>query len=413
MIKKVIVLGAGQGQVSLLLSLKKMGAYVISVAPLRENSPCFALADKIYYEDVKNKNAILNIAKNEGVQAVLTDQLDIASQTCGYVTEQLNLIGNSYFCSQLFSNKKLMHDYANKIGVKTAQNCKVHYLDEAIDFSKKNLYPLIIKPVDCDGSRGIHKIYSQNELCNAFKDAQNYSSDHSVFIEEFISGQEYVVDGFAWDGHYQTLAIGKCYNFDIYGKCISKQRIFKSAASELSDIEKRIIKINQDIVKLYSPRVASTQGEYIYDVNRDEIYFNEIAARGGGCFVSSHLVPYACGINVNDVLAQYVLGYSNKFVFNLYSGFSAYTCFLLPKGTIVSITGKDKLVGIPSLKNMFIDNLHEGQIIPEIKDKSSRFGPFITASKNQDQMFADIDVIKSNFEITICGTNDKMTGIIW
>lgn len=412
MIKKIIILGAGLGQQPLLQICRKYGFQIIVIAPQRANSPCFELADKFYYGDVKDKNLILGIARKEKVVAVLSDQLDVATQSCGFVAENLNLIGNSYLCSQLFSNKQLMHEFASKKGIKVAKNYKTDKLFDALEFIKQIQYPVVIKPVDSDASRGVYKVYSNDELVAHFDNAKKFSSDGTVLVEEFIEGQEYVVDGFAWDGKYQTLAIGKCFNFNIYGKCISKRRIFKSAALELSDIEKRIIKINQEIVHLFSPKIASTQGEYIYDPYRNEIYFNEIAARGGGCFVSSHLVPYASGVDVNDLLVKYISGQFHRQAIKLKAGYSAYTCFLLPSGIIKSIEGIDSVRSLSSIKDMFISNIKEGMVTSEIRDKSSRYGPFIMASSRLENILDDIKSIKDNFKICI-QSDDIVKGIIW
>ncbi|MBS4773015.1 MAG: ATP-grasp domain-containing protein [Proteobacteria bacterium] len=412
MARKVMVLGAGLGQLPLLQTLRRYGFYVIVVAPQRANSPCFELADKFYYSDVKDKNLILDIARKEKVVAVLSDQLDLATQSCGYAAENLGLIGNSYRSALLFSNKQLMHEFASKKGIKVAKNCKTDKLFDALEFIKHIKYPAVIKPVDSDASRGVYKICSDDELTEHFEDARKFSSDGTVLVEEFIEGQEYVVDGFAWDGKYQTLAIGKCFNFNIRGKCISKQRIFKSVALELSDVEKRIIKINQEIVRSFSPKIASTQGEYIYDHHRNEIYFNEIAARGGGCFVSSHLVPYASGIDVNDLLVKYISGQLHQQAINLKAGYSAYTCFLLPPGIIKSIEGIDSIKSLSSVKDIFISNIKEGMVTSEIRDKSSRYGPFIMASNSLENILDDIKNIKDNFKIFI-QSDDIVKGIIW
>lgn len=407
-----MILGAGLGQQPLLQICRKYGFKIIVIAPQRANSPCFELADKFYYGDVKDKNLILDIARKEKVVAVLSDQLDLATQSCGYVAENLGLIGNSYRSALLFSNKQLMREFASKKGIKVAKNYKTDKLFDGLEFAKQIKYPVIIKPVDSDASRGVYKVYSDDELATHFDNARKFSSDGTVVVEEFIEGQEYVVDGFAWEGKYQTLAIGKCFNFNIRGKCISKRRIFKSVALELSDVEKSIVKINREIVRAFSPKIASTQGEYIYDHHRNEIYFNEIAARGGGCFVSSHLVPYASGVDVNDLLAKYISGQFHQQAIKLKAGYSAYTCFLLPQGIIKSIEGFDSIKSLSSIKDMFISNIKEGMVTSEIRDKSSRYGPFIMASSCLEDILNDIENIKNNFKICI-QSDDIVKGIIW
>lgn len=410
--KKVMILGAGPGQRYIAQACKEHHHTLVVFAPERANSPCFEIADVVRYGDVRDKEAVLKAAREEGVDAIFSDQLDLAVPACGYAAEQLGLIGNTYQCALRFSDKKLMNEGVKALGICVAETVNVSTIEEAITAAQKVGYPLMLKPLDCDGSRGVFKVASEKELVENFEVSRQYSSDKTAVVQEFIEGDEYVVDGFAWDGKYKTLAIGRCHNFAIADKCISGQRIFKSAASPLTELEKQIIAANEKIAVGFGLSLAATQAEYIYNHKKDKIYFNEIAARGGGCYVSSHLVPYACGVDVNDLLMRYVAGEKIEDI-ELHGGYSAYTCFLLPEGEIVSIEGAEFLKTVPSLKLAFLSDINVGNNVPPIKDKSSRFGPFINSSADRDELLGDIENIKKNYKITICNPQGIPHDMIW
>lgn len=407
-----MILGAGPGQLYIAQACKAHHHSLVVFAPERANSPCFELADVVRYGDVRDKDAVLKAAREEGVDAIFSDQLDLAVPACGYAAEQLGLIGNTYQCALRFSDKKLMNESVKALGISVAETFNVSTIDEALAAAETVGYPLMLKPLDCDGSRGVFKVASEKELVENFEVSRQYSSDKTAVVQEFIAGDEYVVDGFAWDGKYKTLAIGRCHNFDIEDKCISGQRIFKSAASPLTELEKQIIAANEKIAVGFGLSLAATQAEYIYNHKNGKIYFNEIAARGGGCYVSSHLVPYACGVDVNDLLMRYVAGEQIKDI-ELHGGYSAYTCFLLPEGEIVSIEGTEFLKTVPSLKLAFLSDINIGNKVSPIKDKSSRFGPIINAAASLDELLADIERIKDMYKITVCSPRGKKVRMVW
>lgn len=86
--------------------------------------------------------------------------------------------------------------------------------------------------------------------------------------------------------------------------------------------------------------------------------------------------------------------------------------FFIPSGIIKSIEGIDSVRSLSSIKDMFISNIKEGMVTSEIRDKSSRYGPFIMASSRLENILDDIKSIKDNFKICI-QSDDIVKGIIW
>ena len=84
--------------------------------------------------------------------------------------------------------------------------------------------------------------------------------------------------------------------------CISSCRIFKSSKNRLSRVEQRVLEIQSKLVKAFGLDFGNVHGEYIYDHSADKVYLNEIAARGGGCCTSTHIIPLVTGINTLKML---------------------------------------------------------------------------------------------------------------
>ena len=411
--KKIMILGAGPGQLHLAKTCKKFGAHLVVFAPQRQNSPCFEIADTICYGDVRDKEAVYEAAKNCGVVAIFTDQLDLAVPACGYASEKLGLVGNSYACSLKFSDKQEMHRCAQELGVNVAQSYTVSGLDAALKYAVELGFPVIIKPSDSDASRGVYKIASESELRKYFVESLKYSSNNLVIVQEFIEGDEYVVEGLMRAGTYTTCMVGSSENFCLPDKCISKQRIFKSAACQLTPLEEELVKTNLIVANGFAPNLATTHGEYIYCRKNGKIYLNEIAARGGGCSISSHILPMSSGVDANEVLVKSVLFPDENLDIQLKKGYAAYTSFLLPEGEICDIQGEDEINKITSLDTFFLSDVKVGTKTPAIKDKSSRFGPFILSSTDLQTLLSDIELLKLTYKVIVRNQDEILESMIW
>ena len=102
-----MILGAGIKQVPLIKTSRKLGIYSIVVS-IPGNYPGFELADKVYYENTTDYDKILEIAKEEQIDGVVTAGTDVAVITIGKVCDELNLCGLSFESAQIAANKLLM-----------------------------------------------------------------------------------------------------------------------------------------------------------------------------------------------------------------------------------------------------------------------------------------------------------------
>lgn len=406
----VLVIGAGRGQIPIMNLCHKYGFKVCAVSP-KGNYPGINIADEVLFEDVKNKESILEYAKNNSIKAVLTDQLDEGVLTAAFVSENLGLKGISYSTALKFTNKFIMRKEAEKLGINVPKCISAQSLDEAKIKLKNFNFPVMMKPVDSAASRGVYRIDSLTDLENKFCDSVAFSKSKTVIIEEFIIGQEYVVEAYTSEYNVKNLVVGHRDYFDIKNVFIPNATVFSDSNSANSIIENRLKKINEKIVKGFSLRFGITHGEYLYNKEQDKIYLVEIAARGGGVFISSDLIPAACGVNANDLLVREVLGFDNEAI-DLKNGSSAYFCYMLPKGKVLSISGKEDVKKLKEVNKAFFDNVGIGMEIGDITDKSSRKGPILVQGYNKESCYEVIEKVKQLLDIKV-DTIDGVRGIIW
>lgn len=408
--RKVMILGAGECQVPIIMLAQQMGFQVVVVS-VAGNYPGFSIADKFYEIDVRAKERILEVARQEAISAILTDQTDLPVPTVAYVAEQMGLAGIGYECALRFSNKYLMRQYCDYIGVPVPSYRLAFSLEEAKEMALQIGFPCIIKPLDNQGSRGVAKVNGTDDLETKFRRAIHNSECKSVIIEEFFEGTEVVIQGIVSNFQVQNLLIGDRYYFDLPDLFIPKQTIFPSTLP--TRLKNELLGLNSFLINSLAPRFGITHCEYLVNGGIGEIRLVEAAIRGGGAFISSDLVPLACGININELLFRCALG-ENIRIDNLQpvNGSSSYVCFYLPEGVILTVTGLEQARSLPGVHKAYFRDINPGRPTKPMVDKTSRLGPILFSGKNRAECEQRIVNAKKTLAVKV-QTSDGVQGIVW
>lgn len=206
--KKLLVLGAGVYQVPLIKKIKELGIYCI-VSSIKGDYPGFQYADKVYYEDTTNVEAIYRIAVEEKIDGILTTGTDVAVITIGYVCEKLGLNGISQKSAEYTTNKAKMKSKLIEGGVKTSRFETAYTQQDALRITRELGTPVMFKCVDKSGSRGIIKVEDEADICSAFDFSLSYSNCDYIVIEKFLSGYEIGIDGYVNGDQRVVLPHGK------------------------------------------------------------------------------------------------------------------------------------------------------------------------------------------------------------
>lgn len=199
-----MIMGAGIYQVPLIKKAKEMGIETIAVS-IPGNYPGFAFADKIYYENTVDYEKILEIAKQEQIDGIVTAGTDVAVITIGKVCDELGLTGLSFEAARIASNKILMKKKYEECGVRTARFREVAFTENLEEKIKELNFPLIFKAVDTSGSRGIIRVNFREEFESAREIVQkNTRTDHFI-VEEFIEGEEFGAQAFVYRGEVKFI----------------------------------------------------------------------------------------------------------------------------------------------------------------------------------------------------------------
>ena len=197
--RSILILGAGIYQVPLIREAQARGFRAV-IASIPGNYPGFAVADKVYYTDTTDKEAILEIAKQERVSAVVTTGTDVAVASIGYVCDRLGLPGIGEAAARLLTDKALMKEAFVKGGVTTSAFRRVSSLAEAQSAAAELGLPVMLKIVDKSGSRGITKVSDMQQLDAAWAYASAATGADHMVVETFVRGREIGIDAFVQNG---------------------------------------------------------------------------------------------------------------------------------------------------------------------------------------------------------------------
>ena len=410
--KKIMILGASECQVPIISQAQEMGFEVVVVS-MPGNYPGFGVADRFYEVDVRDQKEILKIAMAEQITGIFTDQTDIPVTTVAYVAEHMGLPGIGYDCALRFTNKYIMRQYCERVGVPGPKHCQASSLQEAYALVQQFQFPLVLKPVDSQGSRGVIKVDSSEELADAFNKALVHSAEQQVILEEFFQGREVVIEGFMANEGFTNLVIGDRVYFDLPGIFVPGQTIFPSQVNP--EIQQKLLALNTKLITGFAPKFGITHSEFLVNEETGEIRLVETAIRGGGVFISSDLIPLASSINANELLIKYATGEKNISPIEsnqVHQLASAYLCFYLPEGQILSIHGLEEVGAIDGVHKACLDGLQVGQTTARLIDKTMRLGPILVAAKNLEALKKNMTEVQNTLRIEV-QTSDGVKNIVW
>ena len=306
--KKLLILGAMEMHVPLIRRAKELGIYTITCDYLPDN-PGHKIADEAYFDSTTDLEAVLNLAARLKVDGIMTYNSDPAAATAAFVSEKLGLPGNPYKAVKIMSEKNLFRDFlhANNLNVP-----KFGHFTDAEDV-EKNIsqfsLPIIIKPVDSSGSKGVTVIYEKKDIKNAVTVALEKSRCKKFIVEEYIEpeGRQLHGDGFVENGKVVFLCLGDHHFDTTINNLVPYSTTFPTEHSE-EIVDKCKVQIQSFISKV-GFRNGGFNVELRVSKKDGKPYIIDIGARNGGNFTPK-VIEYATGYNFMDRALKIAVGES-------------------------------------------------------------------------------------------------------
>ncbi len=200
--KKLLLLGGAQYLLPVIEEAHKLGLYVITCDYLPDNI-AHKHSDEYRNVSIIDKNAVLDTARELGIDGVMSFACDPGVVTAAYVAEKLGLpFAGSYEAVSILQNKGRFRRFLTENGFNVPWAKSYSDPDDALNDSASFNWPMIVKPVDSAGSKGVTRVDSPDALPAAIKHAKTFSICGDFIIEEFITQQGFSsdTDCFSVDG---------------------------------------------------------------------------------------------------------------------------------------------------------------------------------------------------------------------
>ncbi len=298
---KALVLAGGFPQIELIKELKRRNIYVL-LADYNAEPVAKPYADAFFQVSTLDVAAIQALAQTEQVDFLITACTDQALLTVAQVSQNLGLPCYIDYPTALnVTNKAYMKKVFAENHISTAKHVVMAQLDPAVVADLK--YPAIVKPVDCNSSKGVKKVYNADELRTAFHEAVALSRTDTAIIEEFIEGPEITVDVQVENGIAHVLSTA--YSDKIADD--DKFVIFRTRypIHEKQAVIEQIQQTAQQIADSFGLHNSLMLIQMIS--NGEQVYVLEFSARTGGG-VKYDLIRRVSGFDVIGAVVDLTLG---------------------------------------------------------------------------------------------------------
>ena len=300
--KKVAIIGASELQNPLIIKAKEMG-YETHVFAWKAGDIGEQTADYFYPISITEVDEILSICRKIKPAAITSIASDLASITVNKIANALGLPTNPVETATIATNKYEMRKTFLEAGLPTPRFVKVN-LDSDLSVVREMTMPIIVKPTDRSGSRGIFKVTSLDDLPKCVAEACANSFEKHAIIEEFIEGNEYSCECISQNGTHHFLAITKKFT-------TGSPHFIEIGHMEPSDLNAVVIKkaLEQIFKALDALHVWCGASHSEFKVTPcGDIRLIEIGARMGGDCIGSDLVQLSTGYDYVKMTLQTALG---------------------------------------------------------------------------------------------------------
>lgn len=288
--KKIAIIGASYLQLPLIEKAKEMG-YETHVFAWAADDIGEKAADYFYPISIIEKDEILSKCKEINISGICSIASDLAMLTVNYVANKMGLTSNSMHCTEISTNKHLMRMSFEKRGDPSPKSILIENICNIDTINMQ--YPVIVKPTDRSGSRGIVKVENPDELSNAITKAMSESFEKKVLVEEFAVGEEYSVEYISYKGVHNFLAVTKKFTTGAPNFIETGHLQPAPLSDQLISKIKRVVEHALDSLEI---KYGASHSEIKIDIN-GVIKIIEIGARMGGDCIGSDLVPYSTGVD--------------------------------------------------------------------------------------------------------------------
>ncbi len=387
-------IGGGLLQLPVILSAKKMG-YQVIVSDYNPDSIGMKDADIPLIMSTKDIEGSVRIAKAQNeitpISAVLTVGTD-ASMTVAAVANALGLPGIKFEDAEAATNKIKMRMRFKEHDVPSPAFLPVWSLSDAKKACKILKLPLVIKPSDNMGARGVMRIDNFNQISDAFHFSKNASPSGELIIEEYMDGPELSIDAIIYNNEVTITGVAD--------RIIEHPPYFIETGHTMpSALPKKTLKNAIDVMVRGIKTLGITIGAAKGDIKITEkgAMIGELAARLSGGFMSAYTYPLSTGVDLMKAVIEVAMGQEPGNLEPVMNRVAIERAIIATPGIVKRISGLDDALKISGIEEIFL-NVTEGDRVTFPRSNVEKTGHIIAVG---DTLTKAEESVKKCMEILV------------
>jgi len=403
--KKILILGGTSISRQIVYAAHEIGLDVY-VTDYLEDSPCKAIAEKSFMVSCTDVDAVCRLIEEEDIDGVIMGYADVLMPSYVKICQKAGL--------PCYANLHAIEMTSDKANFKNL--CRKHNIPVVPEYTLEDVennratYPLIVKPVDNSGARGIYICHNKNEFDVYYHESLKYSPSKHVLIERFMTGREATIFYYLHEGEIFLLGVSDRHMLKFDERLLQlpigytfpsvNQNTFIGEENENIKEMFRSLDMKEGMVFMQS---FNDNGNYI-------IY--EMGYRLTGS-IEQHLMEKIYGFNHLKAILNYAVGNtidtSPLASINLDNAIMANVTLLLSKGTIDHYEGEEETISLPGVLHIH-KSYPEGKIIDDnVMGKLAQVGiRILLYAESHEQLLERMDIIKNTLHVMSTDNKDMI-----
>ena len=305
--KKLMLLGGLRYLLPVIESAHQLGYYVITCDYLPDNI-AHKYSDEYHNVSIIDKEAVLALARELQIDGIMSFAVDPGVVTAAYVQEQMGLPAfGPYESVCILQNKDRFRNFLTKHGFNVPKAKGFSSIEDAMFEKYCYPWPVIVKPTDSAGSKGVTRVERWEDLRPALEIAFEHSLSKRVIVEEFIekSGCSSDTDSFSVDGELKFVSFS-AQRFDEHAPNPYTPSAYSWPSTMTKAQEAELASEIQRLLKLLGMRTSIYNIETRVGTN-GKPYIMEVSPRGGGNRLAE-MLRFATGVDLITNAARAAVG---------------------------------------------------------------------------------------------------------
>ena len=305
--KRLMLLGGIRYLVPVIEAAHRQGYYVITADYIPGNV-AHKYSDEYANVSIIDKEAVLKVAQEKQIDGIMSFGVDPGVVSAAYVQEKMGLPSfGPYESVCILQNKDRFRAFLAENGFNVPKAKGYSSLQDAMNDSETFDYPIIVKPTDSAGSKGVSRVDRKEQLDEAVRYAFEKSISGHIIIEDFIEKQgcSSDTDCFSVDGELRFVNYNS-QHFDVGASNPYTPAAYSWPSTFTKEQEQYLTSEIQRLITLLGMKTNVYNIETRIGTN-GKPYIMELTPRGGGNRLCE-MLRYATGVDMITAITRYIVG---------------------------------------------------------------------------------------------------------